>query len=274
MTEPYPAGRIPVSDRGLNYGDGLFETMRVCNAEIPLLARHLDRLEEGLRRLAFPGPDRDALTACVTRALESAGADHGVVKLLVTRGDGGRGYAPPEPASPRLLATVHALPAQPESVLSRGVRAGRCRTVLGRSPVLAGLKHLGRLEQVLAAAEVREAGWDEGVMCDEQGFVVEGTRSNLFLSRGDALITPDLGGCGVAGVLRGLILERATQAGEAVEVRQVAYDELMTADEAFFANSVFGLWPVAALGPARWQEFPVCRRLAAGLAAEDLAWLG
>jgi 4-amino-4-deoxychorismate lyase len=264
---------VPFSDRGLNYGDGLFETMRIWDRRIPLLARHLDRLVDGLRRLAFTGPDRDDLEACVARVVNGANAESGVVKVLVTRGDGGRGYAPPESASPRILATLHALPEQPAHAKTRGIRAGRCRTVLGRSPALAGLKHLGRLEQVLGAAEVRRAGWHEGVMCDEHGSVVEGTRSNLFLARDGVLITPELDASGVAGILRGRILERVSAAGEALEIRRVDYHELMTADEVFFANSVAGLWPVAALGPARWQDFPVCHRLAAALAAEGLAWL-
>ncbi len=266
-------GWVPASDRGLNYGDGLFETMRIWDGTVPLLGRHLDRMEDGLRRLAFPGPPRQALEGEVSRAVAAAGHDSGVVKLLVTRGDGGRGYAPPDPAEPRLLATVHTLPAPPDGAATRGIRAGRCRTLLGRNPRLAGLKHLSRLEQVLGAAEVAEAGWQEGVMCDEHGSAIEGTRSNLFLSVDGVLVTPELDAAGVAGVLRGRIVEWASRAGMALEIRRVAYDELMTADEVFFANSVIGLWPVAVLGPSRWQAFPACRRLAAGLAAEDLPWL-
>jgi 4-amino-4-deoxychorismate lyase len=273
MTRVAGEQRVAVSDRGLNYGDGLFETMRVWQGRIPLLSRHLDRMEHGLRCLAFPGPDREALERCVARALAEAPSGGGVLKLLVTRGDGGRGYAPPERAEPRLLATLHALPPQPDTVTVLGIQAGRCRTILGRNPMLAGLKHLCRLEQVLGAAEVSRAGWHEGVMCDEDGSVVEGTRTNVFMSRDGVLITPDLDAAGVAGVLRGRILERVSEAGDALEIRRVDYDELMSADEVFFANSVVGLWPVAALGAARWQNFPVCRRLAAGLAAEGLPWL-
>ncbi len=264
---------IPASDRGLQYGDGLFETMRIWQGTIPLLPHHLARLTSGLARLAFPVLEHSVLEDAVVGALARTPGREGVLKLTVTRGDGGRGYAPPEPARPRILVALHSLPRWREGLPWVGARCGRCRTLLGRNPATAGLKHLSRIEQVLGAAEVAAAGWDEGFMCDEAGQVIEGTRANVFALIGDTLVTPGLDRAGVAGVLRDRVMAWAGRVGMDLEVRSLSYDALMMADEIFLSSSVFGLWPVAELGAGRWSGFARCRQVAEGLAGEDVPWL-
>lgn len=194
-----PAAELSVRDRGLAYGDGLFETLAVRAGTPRLLERHLARLEEGCRRLAIPLD-----TAALRQELLAfcAALGDGVAKLIVTRGEGLRGYAPPAEASPRRILSGSPRPAYPERHWQQGVRLFACRTRLAEQPLLAGLKHLNRLEQVLARAEWSDAGHAEGLMLDVHERVVEGVFSNLLLVLDGTLVAPDLRRCGVAGVMR------------------------------------------------------------------------
>lgn len=251
---------VSVLDRALNYGDGLFESMRVRAGELPLLGRHLERLASGCRRIALDWPG-EALLAEEARRL-AAGVEDGVLKLLLTRGDGGRGYAPPGAGCRRILS-LHAPPAPPAA----GCAVGVCKLRLARSTALAGLKHVSRLEQVLAAREVAQRGWDEGLLCDDDGNVVEATRHNLFYVIGARLRTPPLADCGVAGVMRGLLLERVGG-----EVTALKYHELHAVEEAFLCNAVAGIRAVTSLDGRELAAGQAFARAAAELTAMGLSW--
>ena len=174
-------------------------------------------------------------------------------KLILTRGSGGRGYAWPTPATPRLLASLHGLPARPASDYREGIQVGLCQQRLALQPAFAGLKHLNRLEQVMARGEVQRASWQEGLMCDMQGHPIELTSMNLFARFGERLWTPDLGQCGVAGVARGLIIEKlAHDQGLDVDVDSRPLSHLERADEVFACNSVAGILPVRTLMDRTW----------------------
>ena len=176
-----PAEALPATDRGLQYGDGLFETLALRAGRIVLLKQHLDRLQEGCERLGMAMPDRELLR----RELSAAASDQSdaVLKLMLTRGSGGRGYRPPSEAKPRRILFLHPWPSYPAAWGEQGIRLHLCRTRLAHQPQLAGIKHLNRLEQVLARAEWDEAdGFQEGLMLDLDGAVVEGTMSNVFAS--------------------------------------------------------------------------------------------
>lgn len=241
---------FPADDRGLNYGDGLFETMRCVDGSIPLLDHHLDRLMAGCRSIRLDGVGRqDAQRAAATAARD---AGEGIVKLIVTRGSGGRGYRPPRDCAPRLHASTHPLPEFPDDNYTRGVDVAICRTRIGISPDTAGLKHLGRLEQVLASAELTDE-FAEGLMLDETGAVVEGTRSNLFIGEDDVLVTPRLDRAGVAGVMRSVVMQEATNAGITMKVEDIDSARLARAGEIFLTNSVFGIWPVRSIPAVDWQ---------------------
>ncbi len=233
--------RVPVSDRGLNYADGLFETMRIVDGAIPLIEDHLERLARDAARLRLPVPDRSALRRELGRAAADTSA--GVLKLVLTRGSGGRGYAPPPAATCRRIISIHPLPEYPRAWYQRGVCVRICDTVLGTSPSTGGLKHLGRLEQVLASQEPAD-GAAEGLMRDVEGRIIEGIRSNLFLVQAQRLLTPDVRLSGVAGVMRGMIIELAPALGLEVEIAPVRSEDLMRAEELFLSSSVFGVWPV------------------------------
>ncbi len=233
---------VPASDRGLQYGDGLFETMAAMDGRIVLLEEHLERLSHGAGRLGLPIPDRGVLRREVLGLLPGQG--RAVIKLILTRGSGARGYRQPEKIKIRRIVSVHPWPDYPVSWASDGIVVRLCETRLANDPVLAGLKTLNRLHQVLARAEWDDPDIAEGLMMDADGRVVCGTMSNLFLVRSGALLTPDLEYSGVAGVMRKQILKVAAQMEIEVQERAVSLDDLSRADEIFFSNSLIMIWPV------------------------------
>ena len=255
-----PATQLSVQDRGLAYGDGLFETIAVRAAQPVLSERHLARLAEGCARLAIP-LDLALLTAEL-RAF-CGQLNEGVAKLILSRGDGLRGYGPPPAPQPRRILLGSPPPSYPAAYAEQGVRLFPCTTRLGEQPLLAGLKHLNRLEQVLARAEWQDAEHAEGLMRDSSGRVIEGVYSNLFLVKDGVLITADLSRCGVAGVMRAELLEQARALGVECQVRDIDYAELLDADEVLLCNSVYGVWPVRALGLHDWPVGSLTRKLQA-----------
>ncbi len=253
-----PCEGLSVHDRGLAYGDGLFETIRVVGGRARLLDRHLQRLTVGCQRLAIP-VDTVELRNELTRFCQALG--QGIAKLIVTRGTGQRGYAPPQPCQPQRVLLGSPLPAYPPRHAEAGVRLFPCITRLAEQPRLAGIKHLNRLEQVLARAEWHDPAFAEGLMRDMSGRVVEGVFSNLFLAVGGELRTASLTRCGVAGVMRAEIMARASKQGFAVAELDISYAELLQADEIFLCNSLYGIWPVTGLAERVWPVGPLTRKL-------------
>lgn len=248
---------MPVSDRGLAYGDGIFETVLIGGRGPVLLDYHLDRLALGLQRLSISLPR--ATIECWLAAwpgLQVAG----VVKILVTAGSGGRGYSREGGCAPRCVFSHHPAPVYPARFHEQGIHLYPCQTRLGSNPALAGIKHLNRLEQVLARNEWRHLdAFQEGLVCDQDGAPVEGTMSNFFLVEGGTALTPPLDRCGVAGVMRRWLLEQLPQQGIPVRETPVTGDRFRLAGERFFCNSVFGVWPVAHFEQDRWPVGPVTR---------------
>lgn len=237
------ADRIDVADRGLQYGDGLFETIAVVNGRIGLWERHLERLAAGCRRLGLAPPDPQRLRQEVEQV--AGDGERTVVKIVVTRGRSARGYRPDDSAEPTRIVRALPWPDLPAAA-PEGVRVRWCALRLARQPRLAGLKHLNRLEQVLARAEWRDE-YAEGLMCDTEGLVIEGTMSNLFVVYQGVLTTPDLSESGVAGVVRAEVLARAPALGIPVAVRPVTPAMVEAAEELFLTNSLIGLWPIRQL---------------------------
>ena len=251
------------ADRGLAYGDGLFETMAARDGRIRWLDLHLDRLEEGCRRLEIPAPSRSLLADEIDAYCPREG--RAVVKLIVTRGPGARGYRPPEPATPTRVLAVLPWPEYPDSYYRDGISVRTCRSRLGENPALAGIKHLCRLEQVLAELELRGDAVQQGLVLDAGGHVVGGTASNVFAVARAELSTPSLERCGIRGVMRRAVLEAARTLGLRAEERDVTPDELLDADEIFVTNSLFGIWPVTNLDGQRFSVGPATERVMAHL---------
>ena len=241
-----PAASIPATDRGLLYGDGLFETLAVCAGAPCLWEAHLRRLRRGARRLGLPCPPATRLRRECQAAIGEA--RQCVVKLVLTRGSGGRGYRPPAPPQPRRIFLRHPWPDYPMAWRDSGVRVEFCRTRLAIQPQLAGLKHLNRLEQVLARAEWTDAERAEGLMRDTRGRVICGTMSNLFLVSGTRLLTPNLTRCGIRGTVRELVLEAAARFGLTAVEKDLYPRDLYAAEGLFLTNALIGVWPVRQLG--------------------------
>jgi len=232
---------IAATDRGLHYGDGVFETIAIRNGRPQFWPAHMERLLDGCARLGIPVPDVTLLAAETAALCEDS--ERAVLKIIITRGSGGRGYRPPESAQPQRILMRYPWPEH--TIPDEGITVRRCATPLGCNPVLAGIKHLNRLEQVVARSEWSDDTIHEGVMCDTEGYVVEGTMSNLFAVRDGVLLTPDLANCGVAGIMRQQILALAGQLSIWCEFQRFKYEALQTMDEIFVTNSIIGIWPVA-----------------------------
>jgi 4-amino-4-deoxychorismate lyase len=245
--------RIDVRDRGLQYGDGLFETMRVRGGQIRLLEYHLQRLDAGCRRLEIAGPSLGALRTELARIAKLRSA--GVLKLIVTRGPGPRGYRPTGHERCTRIVALHALP-QVRHAESAAVRVRLCATPIGQNPHLAGLKTLNRLESVLARAEWSDVRIWEGLMRDVDENIVCGTMSNLFLRRGCRLMTPPLDRCGVLGVMRRWILETAGELGLTACERRIRWRDLSEAEEVFMTNAVAGIRSVGVIERGRERLRP------------------
>jgi 4-amino-4-deoxychorismate lyase len=268
-----PGDVIPVTDRGLLYGDGVFETIAIRAGRLQHWPRHLHRLHAGCARLGIQ-PFASALLAAEAESIIHD-TDHGVLKLIVTRGSGGRGYRVSESADCTRIMQLHPWPEYPAACQEEGVRIRLCETRQGSNPALAGIKHLNRLEQVLARQEWNDADIREGLLLDTDGNLVEGTMSNVFIISGGVLMTPDLSRCGVAGIMRTLVLELAEQQGLDPRIAPVSLDELVRADEVFLTNSLIGIWPVIALGETAWRKGGITlqlQELLSNSSADDSGW--
>lgn len=262
-----PGNTISIRDRGLLYGDGVFRTLRASNGHAMHWLQHYQKLQHDCNALGIACPDVAVLSAELNSLLGQH--PNGVLKLIVTRGQGARGYAPPAQSAPTRIWDVSSLPDYPPDWATSGIKARLCQLRLSQQPRLAGIKHLNRLENVLAAAEWNDAGIAEGLLLDEAGYVIEGTRSNLFLVSQGKLITPDLSRCGVAGVQRERVMAWAAQHNLPLLVRDVKLDEVLHADELFVVNSVIGLWPVRELEQRRWNDFSVAMQILQSLDKQD-----
>lgn len=258
-TEPAdPSRAIDANDRGFQYGDGLFETALVVDGGVRFLADHLLRLADGCQRLGIPTPEASVLSQEIERV--TANVQRGVLKIVVTRGVGNRGYRPMK-ATPTRVVAVYPAPQE----LQRTLTLRWCDTRLARNARLAGIKHLNRLEQVLAQAEWHDPRSDEGLMLDTEGEVVSATAANVFVVRDGALMTPDLRFSGVRGVMREQVLRAAQRLGIALNAEPLWPHHVECASEVFLTNSVRGIRSVGALGKQQWRETSIADRLRAAL---------
>jgi 4-amino-4-deoxychorismate lyase len=263
-------GELLMRSRGMAYGDGVFETMRADHGTIHWWPAHWARLERGAQRLGIPAPARARIEAERDALLRDA--PDAAIKLMLIRGDGGRGYAPSRDAAPLWWLSAHALP----TPLAHALRLRWCETRLSAQARLAGIKHCNRLEQVLARAEWGvfdesmptddEAACDDGLMRDEAGNAIAATSANLFVFREaqgaqGGWLTPRVDRCGIAGICREWAFT-ALGAREAV----LSPDDVTAADAIFLCNALRGILPVAQLGARRWSRHPATtealRRLA------------
>jgi 4-amino-4-deoxychorismate lyase len=259
---------ISAADRGLLYGDGVFRTLRVAGGRILSWQHHYRKLQRDCAALLLPCPQEnlllDELNSLIARQPD------GAAKIIITRGQGVRGYAPPATLQPTRILSLSPPPQYPAHFYTQGIALRVCDVRLSHQPVLAGIKHLNRLENVLAAAEWNDAEIAEGLLLDSLGNIIECTRSNLFIIESCKIVTPDLSRCGVAGVARERVLEWAAEHNIPCRIESFGLESLLAADEVFVINSVSGLWPVRKLGERRWSHFPVARQIQAWLEETSL----
>ena len=248
--------RVLATDRGLHYGDGLFETMAVIQGTPRFWQGHVDRLAAGCEQLGLPLTPQAVLLREVQTV--SAGQRRCVVKIIVTRGTSGRGYAAETPARGNRVVCSWAWPQDPGHLVETGISMRVCSLRLGIQPALAGLKHLNRLEQVMARAEWQDPSIQEGLLLDAEDFVVSAISSNLFLVSGGRLLTPRLDRCGVRGVMRRAILNAFR---DRCEQRRITLDMLPEADEVFVCNAVRGIFPVTRIDHWEFEIGPVTREV-------------
>lgn len=245
-----PCAESAASSRALHYGDGVFRTLLWHDGQAVDWPMQFDKLKSDCAALDLAAPEADTLVAELAQAVGAMPS--AAVKIIVARRASGRGYAPAGSASERW---VQAYPLQrvDQSDYDRGITAIFSSVRLSAQPLLAGVKHLNRLDQVLASRDW-PPGVHEALMCDAQGHVICGSRSNLFVVRDGALLTPRLDRCGVAGIMRAKVIDSARTMHLRIEYAELSADECLAADEAFVCNTLIGIWPLRALGKRTWPE--------------------
>ena len=241
--------QVDQKDRGFQYGDGLFETIAIVNGQAVFLERHLERLQKDCYRLKIPYPGNELLSSEVEKLSRNVGK--AVLKIILTRGVGGRGYRQPEPINTTRVLSLHPYPDYPESYKNQGIHAQFCVTRLGLSPAFAGIKHLNRLEQVLARSEWSDPATQEGIMLDFNDHVIEGTMTNLFYVKDQIIYTAALTFSGVCGIMRSIIMTLCADHQLTVIEHDYNIEDLLAADEIFVCNSIIGIWPVAELAASQ-----------------------
>lgn len=248
---------ISPRDRGLAYGDGVFRTLRCQAGRVLAWPRQYARLQADCDRLGMVCPDEALWLADLARLAPWDAS----IKLIVTRGVAARGYACAPDAPPTRLVLVGPLPAYPEALYRNGVAIRLCDWLLPIQPGSAGVKHLNRLDQVMARREWSDPAIFEGLMRNARGELVEGVMSNLYLLQDGCLLTHPLTDCGVAGVMREMVLQLATELGLPTVLRSFDADVMLGAEAVLLSNSLAGVVPVGRCGQRLWQDFSLAAQL-------------
>jgi 4-amino-4-deoxychorismate lyase len=255
---------IPARDRGLAYGHGIFETIRLSDGKLLMSELHLERLKRGAERLSIPVDS--TIVQSYLEMLLSRCPDHGVVKVICTAGEGARGYRTYPQTPPNFIVHWGPPPDYPNHWVTEGISAMVCEQRLASFPRLAGIKHLNRLEQVLARMEWQDQ-FQEGLMRDNEGHIIEGTMTNLFCFRDGGWLTPSLKSCGVAGVMRQYLMDKLMPAMNCpVRESQLSLESLSGMEELFICNSIAGIWPVRHIADVgQWQPGKATKAVSSAL---------
>ena len=243
---------LPASDRATQFGDGCFTTARIRHGDVCLLAEHIRRLQGACEKLLIPFKDWDTLAD--EMAQRAKGHSSGVLKVIISRGSGGRGYSGANCQHPVRILSVSAYPSHYERWRQDGITLELSPIRLGRNPALAGIKHLNRLEQVLIRAHLDQSDADEALVLDSEGFITECCAANLFWRQGSDVFTPKLDQAGVNGIMRQFCLQQLAHSGFRVVEVNAAENALITAEEVVVCNALMPVVPVRACGQHRWSS--------------------
>ena len=258
----------PISplDRGFAYGDGVFRTIKIINGLPEHWPMHYQTLFADCSAIGIVCPSADTFISDFKKIFD-VDEFSAVVKIIVTRGEGERGYNPPAITMPMRVMIKSSMPDYPEVNFSEGVELHLCDTRIAHQPKLAGIKHLNRLDNVLARMEWHDPKVAEGVMLDMEGNVIECTAANIVARYGDTLITPKLDQCGVAGITRKQILAHAKRLELNTAIERMNLKDLHSADEVVICNSLFGAWQVRKLAGQQWAKQSLAEKLRKALHA-------
>ena len=239
--------QLPASDRAIQFGDGCFTTARIVEGKVCLLEAHLQRLRTACEKLFIPFAQWTALENEMTD--QAHGVERGVLKVIITRGSGGRGYSAAGCQDPVRILSVSAWPAHYDRWRQEGITLALSPVRLGRNPQLAGIKHLNRLEQVLIRSHLEQTDADEALVLDSEGFITECCAANLFWRQGKDVFTPRLDQAGVNGLMRQFCLRQLAHSGFRVVEVQAREAALADADEIVVCNALMPVVPVRQYGP-------------------------
>jgi len=253
-----PMMGLSVLDRGLSYGDGVFRTLPVIKGSPQSWNLHYKKLHHDCAALNIGCPDASVLLDDIQSLFTN---DTGVAKIIITRGESARGYGYPDDIQPNRVLIKSTSPQYPEDNFINGVKLHLCELRLSHQPKLAGIKHLNRLENVMARHEWNDSGIADGLLMDENNMVIECTMSNVFARFGNRLVTPLLNQCGVAGVTRDRVIAGAARLDLVVSEENIPLAQLMKADELLICNSLFGVWQVTELSQRYWEKQSLADKL-------------
>ena len=244
-------------DRGFAYGDGVFRTM-VIRSGLPVnWPLHYQKLVADCAAIGIVCPSAELLMSDFLQLFSIEDVDsekQEVAKIMITRGEGERGYKPPAVTTPTRVIIKSAMPQYAKESYAGGVQLHVCNTRLSSQAKLAGVKHLNRLENILARMEWRDEDIFDGVLLDQQGGVIECTMSNIFARFDKVLVTPDLSECGVAGITRQRICDVSSALNLTAEVAPLLLSRMLQADELIICNSLYGAFQVSKIGDTTWVQ--------------------
>ncbi|MSP87016.1 MAG: aminodeoxychorismate lyase [Methylotenera sp.] len=244
-------------DRGFAYGDGVFRTM-VMQGGLPVdWPLHYQKLVADCAVIGIVCPSAELLMGDFLQLFSIEDIDstkQAVAKIIISRGEGARGYKPPAVTTPTRVVIKSAMPDYAKEYYATGVHLYVCDTRLASQTKLAGIKHLNRLENVVARMEWRDESIFDGLLLDQQGNAIECTMSNIFARFDTTLMTPELSQCGVAGITRQRILSLAAVLNLTVEVAPMSLGRLLQADELIICNSLYGAFQVNKIGNNTWSQ--------------------
>lgn len=265
---------LTINDRSIHYGDGLFETILCNNNKLYYWSQHFQRLQDSAQQLKIACPQEQVLLDDITRLLEENKPESGstseaawAIKIIVSRGAGERGYKFSKNITSSRLVLLSSLEAEHSSLLSQQLLSGElfiCKQQVSINENLAGLKHLNRLENVMARNEWSDKAGNnfiDGLMLNANQHVIEGTMSNLFAIKDKQLFTPDLGLSGVNGIMREIIIDLASKNNIKTSLINLTLDDLTAMDELFISNSLIAMKAVTKLGDSLYKDQAVANMI-------------
>ena len=249
--------KISIEDRAVQYGDGVFETIAAKDRSLAFWKEHYQRLNKGCKILKIKCPSepflKKEINKFIKKTIHIRSGSRKVLKIIISRGIGGRGYNPPRNSKPTRILGVYDWPNYPDINVTKGIMMNVCKTRISIQPFLSQIKHLNRLDQIIARSEWQSKTIAESIMLDLNGNVIEGTISNIFGIKKNIFYTPIIKNSGVEGIMRGVILKLLKEKKEKYIIKKITLKELLKFDEIFVCNSIFGIWPVIKISKKKFS---------------------